>query len=547
MAGSSEKVHFMADKVRHKKRDGVLYLMSERIAWCPQGKNHFEASHQYAEIKCQKISPESKAKIQLQIVMLNGESKTFHFADTSQEKAKEQRNTIKDILSEMLPRFRRKIDKDLEEKNKLLQQDPELLQTYKDLVGSQAITPEEFWATHAEKLPSDKASQSKQSVGVSASFLADVKPQSDGCNGLRYNLTADRIESIFRTYPAVKKKYLDKVPDKMTEKEFWTMFFQSHYFHRDRVNQNSKDLFSDCAKRDDQDILSLLKLGVKDPLVNLLGLKYEDLSKDEGYGNSSGPAPQNAKVKQSSTQIMNKAIIKRFNHQSTMILSTSASSDDKALNGNTENGQENDDGSVQAKKARLIDSTLYDDLSASKTATDSSLNLQNSERYSHGPTLLSEVHEELEGRAILDGLRVISDQCASYKPKLGLALTSKNASLALSDLSADARSRASISDSFIDQILPGNLRLDLQYLYASASELLRHFWLCFPVNTPFLQEKVVRMNNSIHKFRDERLATFKHSLVQNRVEVNVAKHLEDMLNNAINKFNSWQTRMTKKR
>lgn len=33
---------------------------------------------------------------------------------------------------------------------------------------------------------------------------ADVRPQTDGCNGLRYNLTSDIIESIFRTYPAGK-------------------------------------------------------------------------------------------------------------------------------------------------------------------------------------------------------------------------------------------------------------------------------------------------------------------------------------------------------
>lgn len=31
---------------------------------------------------------------------------------------------------------------------------------------------------------------------------ADIRPQTDGCNGLRYNLTSDIIESIFRTYPA---------------------------------------------------------------------------------------------------------------------------------------------------------------------------------------------------------------------------------------------------------------------------------------------------------------------------------------------------------
>lgn len=69
-------------------------------------------------------------------------------------------------------------------------------------------------------------------AGVSGAFLADIKPQTDGCNGLKYNLTQDIIEAVFKTYPAVRKKHSDYVPAKMTEAEFWTKFFQSHYFHR---------------------------------------------------------------------------------------------------------------------------------------------------------------------------------------------------------------------------------------------------------------------------------------------------------------------------
>lgn len=44
--------------------------------------------------------------------------------------------------------------------------------------------------------------QPAQPVGVSAAFLVDVQPQTDGSEGLKYNLTADIIDSVFRTYPA---------------------------------------------------------------------------------------------------------------------------------------------------------------------------------------------------------------------------------------------------------------------------------------------------------------------------------------------------------
>jgi len=39
-------------------------------------------------------------------------------------------------------------------------------------------------------------------------------------------------------------------------------------------------------------------------------------------------------------------------------------------------------------------------------------------------------------------------------------------------------------------MIPSAVQGELKHLYAAAGELLRHFWSCFPVNTPFMEEKV---------------------------------------------------------
>ena len=206
----------------------------------------------YADIKCQKVSPEGKEKIQLQVQLHDGSASTFHFANAEGDEAQRaDRDAVKELLQQLLPKFKTQASKELEEKNRMFQEDPELFNLYKELVVSKVISAEEFWANHKEKknsgagtlapgatsssssatsAPASSSSQQpappKQFIGVSPAFLADIQPQSDGANGLKYNLTPDIIDSIFRCYPAVRQKYLQHVPHNLTETEFWTKFFQ---------------------------------------------------------------------------------------------------------------------------------------------------------------------------------------------------------------------------------------------------------------------------------------------------------------------------------
>jgi len=116
----------------------------------------------------------------------------------------------------------------------------------------------------------------------------------------------------------------------MSESDFWTKFFQSHYFHRDRINAGTKDLFTECAKIDDQELKKDLQSGINDPLVDITS--FEDQSLGENYGNGS--------FDKTSGNIVHQNMIKRFNQHSIMVMKTSTArqsiqTNQPQLNGST--------------------------------------------------------------------------------------------------------------------------------------------------------------------------------------------------------------------
>lgn len=80
--------------------------------------------------------------------------------------------------------------------------------------------------------------------------------------------------------------------------------------YRDRKYAESKDLFTECGKIDDQEMKKDIQTGINDPLLDITS--FEDKSIDECYG-------AQAEKPTGNTGTVSQAMIKRFNQHSIMV------------------------------------------------------------------------------------------------------------------------------------------------------------------------------------------------------------------------------------
>lgn len=534
----------------------------------------------------QKISHEGKPKIQLQVVLHDGGSSTFHFVNKLGPKNQiTDREKVKDLIQSLLPNFKRKIDSELEEKNKLLTESPKLLQLYKDLVISKILTSEEFWKIHGKDLQSLKSSSSKQEIGVSGAFLSEIRPVTDGCNGFKYNLTGEIIECIFKAYPAVKKKHQECVPAKLNESEFWSKFFQSHYFHRDRITAGLKDIFVECGRIDDSTLRKDIKSNLGDPLLDLG--KFGDNTIEEGFCSSNA---NDQKPDHNSGNIVHQSIIKRFNQHSFMVLKScqektstatneekkaGADDKDKKLNGTTDSdGKKRKVVEVEAppptaeelaekqlkKKQRIIEKIQFDDLGSESTnsinvaSTFSSLNLEKLERYLYGPTPSSTMTNSNSNKGQEYSSDVVDQMIRQNSVEWGQRVPHKqlinptHAVNALGELSPGGFLMRAYQDQNLSQFVPTDFEKEMNNLYLSAGELLKEFWSSFPPTNQDLEAKAIKMHQTLQRFHISKIKPFEDRAVRELAPLGnqLVSHLNLMIETSFKKFNSWQDKKVHK-
>ncbi|KAL3120965.1 hypothetical protein niasHT_002593 [Heterodera trifolii] len=552
------------DHVKYRKAGpgksplGTLCIHDDRIQWGSEAEKDDELVVPFSKVKGQRISPPNKPKVQLQLCMFNDDQATFVFMNPahSQEQLVAERDLVKEMLQQALVRHRQLVnqmaqqsakggsEREREAKQQILQQNAHLLDMYKHLVASKLITPSDFWSFHY-KTDGGKGGETsgggtgggiepQQRVGVSGGFLSSIV-HSEGINGIRLNLTAETIQAIFRTYPAVEQKHLELVPHELSEQEFWTRFFQSHYFHRQRntpadVPSTSKaagsgttttaldDPFADCAKMDEKDMANLIAKGQR-TLKRHLDLSYID----EDLGILS--EMRSARISVRGSSVAKRLLVRRCNYHSERVLETTmAEVDNDSAAGRTRHDPMAPNGNA---------------LNENGCATETGQNEQNDD--DNGRHSSEEYQLELESNELaeLDNVRPAYCPLAAYNvPKhcaapptdeqmtrAKTALTDalqrsgsvleENNQIAFFDLLTAhhlddideeierAEAKTAVSVNFKELSKPDTEQV--RVVHACLAELLRHFWHCFPARTPELEQKIVRMNETLTKFEQTQL------------------------------------------
>jgi len=245
-------VESVFDQVRHKKREGSLYIKSNGIAFLPKGSDETTFHIPWPSVVKHQVSPASYPKALLKILLQGQSPLTFQFGD----------RTVLDRARQDVSIRRKGADKpkappppttpfysNIQDptalavtRASLLSANPSLREQYKLLVPD-TLSEEDFWSTHHELVEDSYARQNGLRQAGTSSLLQSHLPL-----GKTVTLGVEEMRQIFILYPAVHKAYEEKVPLELSEEQFWRKYLESEYFHRDRGRMGSASQGGDTKK-----------------------------------------------------------------------------------------------------------------------------------------------------------------------------------------------------------------------------------------------------------------------------------------------------------
>lgn len=512
-------------KIRGEKEAGILYVTVKRVVWAKGGKPRL--SIPFEEVKSRTVS-KNEAPVAL-LKLGKTEDPTgpgFVFEFISQNPSiipRKERDDVNNIISQKLTEMKGKSfespskpkpiqtnnnlkpppqprikQEERDQRVELLKRNRELRSLHEQLVGSKAITDDEFWESRKTMLHSEM-SRTAQKQGFSSLLLSDVRPDSQ-TDTVHFKLTPQKIHQIFIERPAVKKSYDAKVPTLMTEQQFWTKYFEARHFYQ----ENRRETISTLPDDDFYKLVSQEEENTE-PVVIKRKLQNIDPTVDVSAGDADNPYSEGFGIRDGSLNPFALAkslnVIRRYNRHSAIVLG------DLENLGSTKKRQR------RAGELREIVSsqTRYEDLEEGQQEKVIPLNLEGTGRYFEGRETLKESQREEESP--VERLKKFQLEVANWTPQLSrFDIPEQTNSDILQEVTGQTGSREKAMGSAVnEERIDEDFKARLFHYFTVSNELLRHFWCSFPLTTQSHVAKLERMEKSMDNLYKE-IESFNRSL-----------------------------------
>ncbi|XP_020881560.1 probable RNA polymerase II transcription factor B subunit 1-3 isoform X2 [Arabidopsis lyrata subsp. lyrata] len=393
---------------------------------------------------------------------------------------------------------------------KLLRENSELQKLHKQFVESKVLTEDEFWSTRKKLLGKYSIRKSKQQMGLKSMMVSGIKPSSDGrTNRVTFTLTSEIIFQIFAEKPAVRQAFIDYVPKKMTEKDFWTKYFRAEYLYSTKNTAEAAEDEELAVFLKPDEILARearQKMRRVDPTLDMDADQGDDYTHlmDHGIqrdGTNDAVEPQNDQHRRSLLQDLNRHAAVVLEGRCIDVESEETRIVAEALTRAKQVSKAN-----QERLERMSRAAEMEDLQAPQNFPLAPLSIKDPRDYfeSQQGNVLSEprgaraskrnVYEAygLLKESILE-IRMTGLSDPLVKPEVSFEVFSsltRTISTAKNIIGKNPR------ESFLDR-LPKSTKDEVIHHWTSIQELLRHFWSSYPITTTYLNTKVAKLKDAM--------------------------------------------------
>ncbi|KAI0504350.1 hypothetical protein KFK09_015302 [Dendrobium nobile] len=520
---------------------GVLRMAEERFIFTPHDpRSLLKLDVPFRSIKVHKFSKDGSKQALLNLLHEGG-GYIFEFDSFS------DRNICRDFVGKILGKLQAtcpsKDDKtvpdkttpapgeqlspmEMEHRIKLLRDDSELQRLHKQFVMTAILTESEFWATRKNLLDDTTIKVTKQRTGFKSTMLADIRPSTDGrTNKVTFSLTPEIIHQIFAEKPAVHRAFLDLVPKKMSEKDFWTKYCRAEYLHR---TNNSVAAAAEAAEDEElavflkhDDILAdeiRHKIRRVDPTLDMEADQADDYIhlQDHGLLRDGGKETVDAE-----SELSRRTLSQDLNRHAAVVLEGRAF--DVEL-GDTRTVAEALARSKKGPSLETFDKNESQERLEKACRMTEIEDLRGPHQLPYAPLFIKDPREYFDSQQA-NALRALGDSNAGFKNtdynfnlEESYAYLMKQISEAkVTGLNDIVQSDVALKvlnglnqhlsstkqhigkgpfESVLDQ-LPSRTKDELMIHWSSIQELLRHFWSSYPITTGYLYNKVLRLKEAM--------------------------------------------------